>query len=65
MDLFEPLNLGAGEEVADDIFVNFLKYNFQNFVFIEMRKPVLQGSLENKNVPKISRNSRKLRKGKT
>ena len=62
MDLFEPLNLGAGEEVADDIFVNFLKYNF---VFIEMRKPVLQGSLENKNVPKISRNSRKLRKGKT
>ena len=62
MDLFEPLNLGAGEKVADDIFVNFLKYNF---VFIEMRKPVLQGSLENKNVPKISRNSRKLRKGKT
>lgn len=46
-DLIQPLNLGAGENVKDDIFGTLLKYDFQNSVFRQIRKPVLHGVLEN------------------
>ena len=31
----------------DDIFVTLLKYNYQTFVSIQIRKPVVQGILGN------------------
>ena len=39
--LIQLLNLGAGEKVNDDIFGTLLKYDFQNVIFRQKRKPVL------------------------
>ena len=48
MDLIQLLNLSAGEKVGDYIFVTFLKYKFQNFVFLHIPKTVFKGILANK-----------------